>query len=100
MTPAESKMLADLHALLVPYAGWNYSHGDKPDVHQTLLSAANDAAAAKASVAALTASLTALEAKVAAFDPTKLQAALVAAVDAAIAKDAVQATVTVNGKVA
>jgi GH25 family lysozyme M1 (1,4-beta-N-acetylmuramidase) len=99
MTPAESKMLSDLHALLVPFAGWNYSHGDLPDVHQTLTNAAADAAAAKAAVAALQADVTTLKATLGVVDPAKLEAALVTAVDAAIAKDVVTATVEVNGKV-
>ncbi|MFG2722722.1 glycoside hydrolase family 25 protein [Streptomyces sp. NPDC048416] len=36
-----------------PLDVWSYSHGDKPDVHQTLMDAANAAAAAQAGVAAL-----------------------------------------------
>ena len=55
MTPAESKMLAELHAALVPNKGWDYSHGDKPDVHQTLANAAASAAAAASGVKTLTA---------------------------------------------
>jgi len=65
---------------------WGYSHNDKPDVHQTLQDAANDAAAALAAVKALDAELKALKAD------------LVAAVQTAVANTAVTATVNVNGK--
>lgn len=68
------------------------------DMHQALDNAARDAAAAKAGVATLQADVAALKTALGSFDPAKLQAALVAAVDAAIAKDAVTATVEVNGK--
>lgn len=66
---------------------WKYSHGDDPDVHQTLLDARNDAAAALEAVKALQTQL------------NGLQAALVTAVQSAVAKTAVTATVEVNGKV-
>ncbi|PJN00784.1 hydrolase [Streptomyces sp. CB01201] len=39
---------------------WSYSHGDKPDVHQTLANAANAAVAAQAGVAALSKKVDAL----------------------------------------
>lgn len=70
---------------------WSYSHGDKPDVHQTLASAAADAASAKAGVVALQAEFAALKAD--------LETSLSAAVKAAIAQSTVTATVQVNGKV-
>lgn len=70
---------------------WSYSHGDKPDVHQTLASAAADAASAKAGVSALQAEFAALKAD--------LATSLSAAVKAAIAQSTVTATVQVNGKV-
>lgn len=94
MTPAESKMLSELHSVLFPSAGWNYSHNDSPDVHQTLATAATfaasaavDAKAAKADVAALGGSL------------NSFKADLLKAVVDTIAKSAVTATVQVNGKV-
>ncbi|GHB55357.1 hypothetical protein GCM10010331_48980 [Streptomyces xanthochromogenes] len=43
---------------------WSYSHGDKPDVHQTLANAANAAAAAQAGVVALGKKVDALSAPV------------------------------------
>ncbi|MEV6720615.1 glycoside hydrolase family 25 protein [Streptomyces xanthochromogenes] len=43
-----------------PLDVWSYSHGDKPDVHQTLVNAANAAAAAQAGVVALTKKVDAL----------------------------------------
>lgn len=66
---------------------WEYSHGDDPDVHQTLQNAASDAAAALAAVKVLQTQL------------NTLQEALVTAVQAAVAKTAITATVNVNGKV-
>lgn len=66
---------------------WSYSHGDEPDVHQTLANAAADAAAAKAGVAALQSQLKALS------------DSLATLVANAVKDTAITATVEVNGKV-
>lgn len=55
MTPDQAKQLAELHAAMVPAKGWDYSHGDTPDVHQTLATAAAQSTAAANGIKALAA---------------------------------------------
>jgi hypothetical protein len=51
----QARQLAELHAAMVPAKGWDYSHGDTPDVHQTLTTAAAQATAAASGIKALAA---------------------------------------------
>jgi hypothetical protein len=71
---------------------WSYSHGDKPDVHQTLATAATQATAANTAVRGLTAQLASLTATVAAMakggglTAAEITAAAKAGADAALAE--------------
>lgn len=56
--------------LPTPYDVWAYSHGDHPDVHQTLNNAANQAAAAAAGITAVDSRLTAIESELGAISAT------------------------------
>jgi hypothetical protein len=60
MDATQTRQLTELHAALVPHKGWDYSHGDKPDVHQTLVTAAAQATATNIAVKTLTAQIGAL----------------------------------------
>lgn len=64
---------------------WGYSHGDTPDVHQTLADAASGAAAAAAGVKALTGKVDALATRVASLTSTGLTPEQITAIANAVA---------------
>lgn len=82
-TPPEDNMpLTPADAVTI----WGYSHGDTPDVHQTLADAKAQAAAAAAGVKALTAKVDALAAKVDSLSSTGLTPEQITALATATAK--------------
>lgn len=100
MTPEQAKQLADLHALLVPFAGWGYRNADQvkkdpktPDAYGYLVTAATQITALNATVAALTKAVGNLH-------PGVDTATLVTAVQQAIADAVVHVQVDVTSPTA
>ena len=100
MTPEQAKQLADLHALLVPFAGWGYRNADQvkkdpktPDAYGYLVTAATQITALNATVSALTKAVGNLH-------PGVDTATLVTAVQQAIADAVVHVAVDVTGPTA
>ncbi|MFE9372239.1 glycoside hydrolase family 25 protein [Streptomyces sp. NPDC006711] len=86
---------------MTPGDVWSYTHGDQPDVHQTLANAASQAAAASAGVSALGKKLDALAATVSSLATTGASDAQMQALATAIAAnqalaDAIAAKVAAN----
>ncbi len=96
MTPEQAKQLKAVYDQITPYAGWDYKgKGETRDTYDYLRTTDRNVAALKTQVAGLSAAVQALAAKVGEDVDT---AAVVAAVQQAIADAVVTVDVDINGK--